>query len=253
MSLCLKHLKKSSLTFASAACFVTAIFIATPVKAEEASLDQWLAELKSEAIAKGISEPIFEEAMQGFKPIERVVELDRKQPEFTLTFQQYLSRVVPANRVKKAAKLLKENRAQLLDVSKKYGVQPRFIVALWGIETDFGRLTGGFSVVKALATLAHDGRRSAYFRKELLNALTILNRGAYFGERDEGVLGRCDGAMSVYAVFFLEFRCRSRWGRAAQYLDIQTRRIRICRQLSFEIRWKGDQTWGRKGRFAQRV
>src|SRR5690606_41303639 len=71
-------------------------------------------------------------------------------------------------------------------VGEKYGVQPRFIVALWGIETDFGRITGGFQVVPALATLAHDGRRSAFFRKELLDALHILDEGHVSAAAMEG-------------------------------------------------------------------
>src|SRR6185312_5860043 len=107
-------------------------------------------------------------ALDGLKPIPRVLELDRRQPEGTLSFEDYMKRVVNPQRVAAARRKLAENRALLDKIGKRYGVQPRFIVALWGIESDFGQLTGGFPVVAALATLAYDGRRSSFFRGELM-------------------------------------------------------------------------------------
>ena len=138
--------------------------------------DVWLDGVRSEAAGRGISERIIAAALTGIAPIPRIIELDRAQPEFTLTFEQYLERVVPEARVAKGRQMLDANRALLDEVGATYGVQPRFIVALWGIETDFGRLTGGFSVVEALATLAYDGRRSEFFRNELFDALQILTK-----------------------------------------------------------------------------
>ena len=145
------------------------------VKAEE--FDAWRSNLRTEAVAKGIPASLFDEAFQNVAPIARIIELDRNQPEFTLTLSTYLQKVVSGTRAKKARIRIEEHKDILAEVSAKYGVQPRFIVALWGIETNFGQHTGGFSVVAALATIAYDGRRSAYFRKELLNALTILQDG----------------------------------------------------------------------------
>ena len=145
------------------------------VKAEE--FDAWRSNLRTEAVAKGIPASLFDEAFQNVAPIARIIELDRNQPEFTLTLSTYLQKVVSGTRAKKARIRIEEHKDILAEVSAKYGVQPRFIVALWGIETNLGQHTGGFSVVAALATLAYDGRRSSYFRKELLNALTILQEG----------------------------------------------------------------------------
>ncbi len=110
-------------------------------------------------------------------PLPRVIELDRKQPETTLSFGEYLDRVMPPARIDKARDRLIQRRVLLDQVAQQFGVAPRFIVALWGIESDFGQQTGGFSVIAALATLAYDGRRSAYFRRELIDALRILDRG----------------------------------------------------------------------------
>lgn len=138
--------------------------------------EQWLAEFKQEAAEQGIRPAVLEAAFTGVQPIPRIIELDRKQPERTITFAQYQKNIVTAKRVADGKKLLREHKALLAEVSKKYGVQPRFLVALLGIETNYGRNTGGYRVVDALATLAHDGRRAAYFRRELLAALTILDR-----------------------------------------------------------------------------
>jgi len=205
----------------------------------------WLAGLRAEAAAKGVREEILVAALDGIKPIPRVIELDRKQPEFTLTFDQYLSRVVPAARVRKGKQKLAENRALLQEIGRKYGVQPRFIVAFWGIETDFGRVTGGFPLVPALATLAHDGRRSAYFRKELMNALTILNQGHVKPEDIvgswAGAMGQCQFMPSSFLNFAVDYNGDGR-------KDIWTTRGDVFASAANYLSksgWKGDQTWGR--------
>lgn len=148
-----------------------------PAAAAAQSFEQWLAGVRTEARARGVSDRIFEAAFDGVQPIPRVIELDRSQPEFRLKFDEYLARVVTAGRIATARRLMIEHAALLDEVSAKYKVQKRFIVALWGIESDFGRITGGFPVIAALATLAFDGRRSTFFRKELLLALDILQQG----------------------------------------------------------------------------
>ena len=105
----------------------------------------------------------------------RVVELDRNQPEFKMTLDEHLGKFVSPT-PRHAAKMLIEH-ADILDaVSAKYGVQKRYIVTFWGIETSFGKYLGSFNVPEALVT-AYDGRRSQYFRKELLNALRIIDEG----------------------------------------------------------------------------
>jgi len=153
---------------------IIAITVATPAKAD---FQSWLKKLRAEAASEGISETTLTAALNGIKPIPRVIELDRKQPEFTLTFNEYMDRVIPRSRVKKGQKKLLENKTLLTEVSRKFGVPEKFLVAFWGIETDFGRVTGGFKVIDALATLAYDGRRSKFFRRELLLALRVIEEG----------------------------------------------------------------------------
>ncbi len=143
--------------------------------AAQADFSTWLAGVGREAVAQGISRATVESALQGLAPLPRVLELDQRQPEFNLSFADYLARVVTPARIARGRTLVAENRALLARVAQRYHVPPRIIVALWGIESDFGRVSGTFPEVPALATLAYNGRRSAYFRGELLSALRILD------------------------------------------------------------------------------
>ena len=161
-------------------------FEISPTGARAGDFESWLNSFRAEALEKGISKETLDRSLTGINPIPRVIELDRRQPEFTLTYKDYIKRVVTKTRIAKARKLYDSNRALLSKVSKKFHVQPRFIVALWGIESDFGRLTGGFKIVPALATLAHEGRRSAFFRSQLLKALTIIDQGHISAENMQG-------------------------------------------------------------------
>jgi membrane-bound lytic murein transglycosylase B len=231
-----------------AALLASALFLFAPstqVWAAQQPFSEWLKDLNAEASQIGIRDEILSSALSGVKLVPRVVELDRKQPEFSLTFRQYMVRVVPNSRVKKGRKRLAENKELLEEVGAKFGVQPRFIVAFWGIETDFGRVTGGFKVIPALVTMAYDGRRSKYFRKELINALKILD-GNHIKVKDmvgswAGAMGQCQFMPSSFLNFAIDYDGDGRkdiwstkadvFGSAANYLK--------------RSGWKGDQTWGR--------
>jgi len=176
------------------ACICLAVMFAwsDTAMAPERGFAVWLQDLRAEAISLGIRKQTLDAALTGLQPLPRVLELDRKQPEETLTYAQYLERTLPAARVQKGRRLLNEHRALLQEIGTKYGVPPSVIVALWGMETDFGRMTGNFSVLASLATLAYDGRRSALFRRELLDALSIVDAGHV---RPEAMTGSWAGAM----------------------------------------------------------
>lgn len=221
--------------------------LASPGWADPA-FDAWLEGVRKEARERGLKESTIESALSDIGPIKRVVELDRRQPEFKLTLDQYLSRVVSRARIDKGRARIAEHGKLLKEVSARYNVQPRFIVALWGIETDFGRFLGGFPVIPALASLAYDGRRSAYFRKELFNALTVVDQG-HIAARD--MMGSWAGAMGQnqfmpssflrYAVDYDGDGRRDIWGTHADIFASS------ANYLS-KVGWRGDQTWGRKVR-----
>jgi membrane-bound lytic murein transglycosylase B len=150
---------------------------AIPTFGSQPDFERWLTAFKKECISKGISKATLDAAFKGVKPIDKVLELDRSQPEFKLTLDQYLSRVVTKEMVQEGRKRLVEVAPILSTVMKRHGVEPPYLVALWGIETKYGRISGGYSVIAALTTLAYDGRRSGFFRGELLQALRILDEG----------------------------------------------------------------------------
>lgn len=224
--------------------FMFCVFIACSAHAQP--FDAWLAELRQEALENGISATLMDTVVAQAKPIPRVIELDRKQPEFTLTFQQYMDRVVPESRVRKGKQKFAENEALLHEIGKKYGVQPRFIVALWGIETDFGRVSGGFRVINALLTLAHDGRRSAFFRKELLQALKILDAGHISLDK---MMGSWAGAMGQVQFMPSSFNNFAEDGDGDGAKDIWTNRkdaLSSAANYLAKSSWKADRTWGRR-------
>ena len=144
---------------------------------EEAQFANWLKGLRTEAIEAGISEATVEIALAGITPIERVIERDRNQPEFRLDFRTYLDRVASEERIEQGRRLLENHRELLADITARHGIPGSVLVAAWGIESNFGANLGGFPVIQALVTLAHDKRRSAMFRSEIIHALRILDQG----------------------------------------------------------------------------
>ncbi|MFL2546455.1 MAG: lytic transglycosylase domain-containing protein [Candidatus Rariloculaceae bacterium] len=137
----------------------------------------WLEELRLEAIGKGISEATVNAALADVAPVERIIELDRNQPEFKLDFWGYVDRVVSDTRITQGQAHLETHGDLLEDVQSRYGIPPHVLVAAWGIESNYGRTQGSSSVVSSLVTLAYDERRAAFFRAELMHALRILDEG----------------------------------------------------------------------------
>lgn len=134
----------------------------------------WLAALRVEALAEGISPATFDAALAGVAPLPEVLASDRNQPELKLGLESYLGRLLTDRRVLTGRERLQRLNPLLVEIQSRYGVEPRFLVALWGAESDYGRITGNLPVVAALVTLAYDPRRAAYFRQELLAALHLL-------------------------------------------------------------------------------
>jgi membrane-bound lytic murein transglycosylase B len=225
---------------------VALLFIATTAQAADKPFDQWLEEVKVEARNRGISEPVIEAALGALAPIERVLELDKSQPEFTMSFEDYLARTVAPARVSAGRRMLLENRGLLERIAATYHVQPRFIIAFWGIESDFGRLTGGFSVPAALATLAWDGRRASLFREELFEALHIIQDGHVTAA---GMTGSWAGAMGQPQFMPSSFRRFAVDGDADGKRDIWTNRADVFASIANYLSqsgWREDQTWGRR-------
>jgi membrane-bound lytic murein transglycosylase B len=232
------------LPFPLIAVLLTVLVLSPPVRAD--GFPDWLAALRKQAAADGISQPTLQAALGHLQPIQDVLNKDKAQPEFTLTFAQYLAKVVTDDRVSRGRALMLQYGPLLQKVSNEFGVQPRFIVALWGVESDYGRHTGGYSVVGALATLAYGSSRKDYFRKELLDALHIVDEGNIAAPLMTGswagAMGQCQFMPSSFRRYAVDFDGDGRrdiWNSEADVF------ASIANYLA-SFHWRAAQTWGRQ-------
>jgi len=147
-----------------------------PVQAQ-GDFDRWLDTFRQEARTQGISSATLDAALSDIAPNARVIELDRRQPEFLQTFSRYLERRVTPVQVTRGLAELEQHAALLDAVERQYGIPKTVLVAFWGLETHYGAVLGSLNVPTSLATLAWDGRRSKFFRSQLLDALRIIDAG----------------------------------------------------------------------------
>src|SRR5689334_5651211 len=160
--------------------FVAHAFRPVVVVAQEVrpSFSEWLAGVRTEAIARGVKAEIVDEALEGVEePLPVVLERDRAQAETVFSLEHYISRRLTPKLIVSGREALSQQRDLLQEIGSTYGVPPQIIAAIWGIESNYGRFSGVRPTVAALATLAWDPRRATFFRGELFNALEILNRG----------------------------------------------------------------------------
>ncbi len=225
--------------------FLCATAMPSAQAAAKGDFDTWLKGVKTEAKKNGISQGTLEKAFEGVRPIKRVIELDRKQPEGTMTFAKYRKNVISDARIAQGRRMMKEHKTLLERVSKQYDVPPQYIVALWGIETSYGNNTGGFDVIAALATLAYDGRRSKFFREELMGALKILEGGHITHAK---MRGSWAGAMGQNQFMPSSFHRFAVDGNGDKKRDIWTSLPDVFSSTANYLSksgWSGDERWGR--------
>jgi lytic murein transglycosylase len=140
--------------------------------------DSWLERFKGKAAAQGISQSAIASALSGVSYDPTVVRLDRSQRSFKLSFEQFYARRVGPALIRRGQSLMRTHAATLDRVQKRFGVPPEIIIAIWGLETNYGADTSGrFSIIRSLATLAYDCRRSPFFTGQLLDAIRIVQKG----------------------------------------------------------------------------
>ncbi|MDA1325055.1 MAG: lytic murein transglycosylase, partial [Proteobacteria bacterium] len=136
-------------------------------EAQDKEFQIWLEGVRAEARQLGISEKIIQNALKDVQPVRRIIERDRNQAEDKLTLAVYLNRVVNQKTLDRGRGMAREHRDLLARISKKYGVQGRVVLAIWGIETRYGAVKADVPIIPSIATLAYDKRRSKYFRSQL--------------------------------------------------------------------------------------
>jgi membrane-bound lytic murein transglycosylase B len=215
--------------------------------------DVWLAEVRAEATARGIDEEILDRALTGLQPVARTLERDRAQTEFVLDLDAYLKRRLTRDTVRTAQRMYSRHRTLVHRVSEKYAVQPRILIAVWGLESNFGRFAGVRPTVPTLATLAYDARRGAMFRNELLNALEIVDRGDIELERLNGswagALGQPQFMPSSYLRFAQDFDGDGR-------RNIWTSQPDVFASIAYYLQqhgWTDGETWGREVKMSAAV
>lgn len=218
----------------------------TPQEEVKVSFEQYVQELKAQALTKGFNQALVDSSFANVKFHKRAVKADRNQPETVETLDTYLPKRVPAWKVDKARKMYKTHRELLTKVAEEYGVQPRFIVALWGLETNFGRIMGNFNVISALSTLAYEGRREAFFKKQLWAALTILDQGHI---KIENMKGSWAGAMGQNQFMPTSFISYAVDGDGDGKKDIWSNYADVFASMANYLKkegWSDELTWGRQ-------
>jgi membrane-bound lytic murein transglycosylase B len=227
----------------AAACLLPGLAVAQT----SADFQTWLTDFRNEASEKGISPGALDIGLAGLEPIPRVLELDQKQPEHTVTFDSFIDGILSPARIAEGRRKLAENEDILQAVADRYGVPARVIVALWGIETTFGANSGKFPVLGALATLAYDGRRSAMFRNELIEALRIVDEDhvppSHMIGSWAGAMGQNQFMPSTYRRYGVSFDPDGGHGDIWKNpADVFASTANYLSQLG----WNRSYTWGRE-------
>ncbi len=228
------------------ACLVFSL-LALPALAQEQSFEEWLLDLRTEAMSRGITRDTLDTSFASVEAlIPRVLELDRSQPEFVQTFSGYMRNRLSDARISRGQQMLKEYADLFSRIQAEYGVQPHYLVSFWALESNFGDYTGGFSVINALATLAYDPRRSDMFRTELLTALRIIQEGHIAAN---SMTGSWAGAMGQCQFMPTTFYNYARDGDGDGRIDIWNSVPDVMTSAANYLSkngWRGDERWGRE-------
>jgi membrane-bound lytic murein transglycosylase B len=218
--------------------------LAVPTRAAPDSFQGFLAGLRAEARRAGIAAATLDQALTGIQPNRKVLERDRHQPEFTMTWARYRALLITEQRIVNGRAAWQQNRSLLASVEDRFGVEPGVIVGIWGLESSFGAGMGDFRVVEALATLAWEGRRASFFRGELMAALRILDQGDVSPAR---MMGSYAGAMgqpqfmpSSYLRYAVDFEGNGR-------RDIWTSKPDVLGSIANYLArsgWRSGEPWG---------
>lgn len=213
-------------------------------EATHLSFSQWREQFRAEALAAGISAATFDQAFAGLQPDPAVIEADRSQPEFTRPVWQYLEGAISPQRVRSGRRLLSEHATTLDQIEARYGVDRETLVAVWGLESSFGQIMGDKSVIRSLATLAHEGRRPAFAKSQLIAALEILQHGDVEPQRMRGswagAMGQTQFIPTTYNTHAVDFDGdgkRDIWNSSADALASAAHYLQASG-------WKQSKAWG---------
>jgi len=222
------------------------VLLASQAQAEQSQpFDVWLKEFRAEAARAGVDDVTLDKALGSVSPVPRVLELDKRQPEFMLTLWRYMDIYVPDTRIAKGKEMLKKHAALLAEIEKDYGVPPRFLVAFWGVETDFGRNFGAFHMLSSVATLAHDARRADFFKTQLLSAIKLVARGDVPIDVKSSWAGAMGNMQFIPTTFEAYAVDRDGDGRRDLWNSLPDAFASASNYLK-RVGWNPEYTWGRE-------
>jgi peptidoglycan lytic transglycosylase B len=218
----------------------------TAADAEREKFNEFVTQLRAEAVSRGISAATVEQALTGLEPLPVVIERDRSQPEAVLSIDQYVQRRLTKSFVATARQMRRTHRELLEKVSSGYGLPADYIVSIWGMESNFGRFTGVRPVMQTLATLAFEGRRAAFFTDELFNALRIVDAGhidlASMKGSWAGAMGQTQFMPSSYLEYAQDFDADGRRDIWSSLPDV----FASIANYMHAYGWSRESTWGRE-------
>ena len=226
-----------------AVCVVLWVGPGMAAECQRDNFDSWLQKLKQEASAQGLSQKTVTSALNGVAFDPAVIARDHSQSVFQQSFEQFSGRMVSPDRLRKGANMLKRYGSILERMEERYGVPGEVLVAIWGLETDYGVNQGKFSTIRSLATLAYDCRRAEKFHAELLDALRIIDRGdltssdmigAWAGE-----IGQTQLLPSSYLKFAVDFDGYGRRDLIHSPLNALASTANYLKSYG----WQHDQPW----------
>ncbi len=204
----------------------------------------WLAGLRADALRAGVDQGTLDSAFSNIELVPHVMELARNQPEFKMTFDEYLAVVVSPERVVRGRALVKENRALLARFAGPSGIPESILTALWGIESNYGTRLGDFEVASALATLAYNGFRAKFFREQLIAALRIVSLG-HIGLH--AMKGSWAGAMGQCQFIPTSFLAYAADGDGDGRKDIWSNKADVFASIAnylSRVGWRSGESWG---------
>lgn len=207
---------------------------------------RWLQGFETKALSAGVSRATLDETLPHITFLEKVIEYDRRQPDKTMSFNKYITNVIPQKKITMARSKYSENSKLLKKIGAKYKVQPRFIVALWALESNFGTNMGNFDVIDSLASLAYEGRRRDFFTDELINALKIIDKGPITKEELKGSWAGAMGQSQFMPSSFLKMAVA--YGHDGQP-DIWNKKSDVFASIANYLAqngWNNQSTWGRE-------
>ena len=209
----------------------------------------WKSEVIKNAPEYGLDKNFVQSLVKDFQVNKRVIENDKCQPEFTLTFSEYIDKRISKLRVKNGINKYNKYNSLLQNIKQVYNVQPRFIVSIWGLETAYGEITGNYPVIESLLTMSYDERRRRYFTKELYNSFKIIEEGHIDLENFKGSWAGAMGQNQFMPSSFLNYaQDFNNDGKKNIWTDIEDSLASIGRYLQGvgSNKWDPNYTWGRE-------